>query len=283
MSKAFMFAGQGAQKVGMAAETAHLDKVQALFAAAQTCVPGVVDCMLNGSQEELNRTLVTQPAMFIADLCYAYQAEEESGRPDAVCGFSVGEIPALCYAGALSVEDGFAVIAERARLMEAATLAHPGKMIAVVGLHAQQVEDIAESVPDCWAVNYNAPLQTVVAVGENSVQALTEKAAAAKGRAIPLKVSGAFHCPYMRSASEGLRDLLKDVRLLQPQIPVYSNLTARPYGGGEEERKELLYKQVCSPVRFTETVANMKADGVNEFVEVGPGGVLSGLIKKIGG
>lgn len=283
MAKAFMFAGQGAQKVGMAAETAHLDRVKKLFDVAESKINGIVELMLSGTQEELNRTVNTQPAMFIADLAYAYALEESGGAPDAVCGFSVGEIPALVYGGALSVEDGLTVISERARQMDALSLQHKGKMIAVIGLPAQTVEKLASRLPNCWAVNYNAPLQTVVAVGEDSADEFVKIAAQEKGRAIPLKVSGAFHCPFMQGASDALKELLGGIKFNVPKIPVYSNLTAQPYGGSEQDMKKLLYMQVCSPVRFTDTVANMKADGVDEFIEAGVGGVLTGLLKKMGG
>lgn len=283
MARAFLFAGQGAQKVGMAAETTHLDKVKALFDLAEKKLSGIVKLMLEGEPEQLNRTINTQPAMFLADLAYAYLADSGGGEAQAVCGFSVGEIPALCYAGALSLSDGLDVIIERARLMDEACLKNRGKMIAVIGLTPQRAEQLAAAVKDCWAVNYNAPQQTVLAVSEESADELIKLAAAEKGRALPLKVSGAFHCPYMESASEGLKELLKGIEFKSPRIPVYSNLTAKPYGGDGEHMKELLYRQVCSPVRFTDTIANMKADGVDEFIEVGPGNVLTGLLKKIGG
>ncbi len=281
MSKAFMFAGQGAQKVGMASDAAHIKRVKELFDIAESRRKGIVELMLGGEQDELNRTINTQPAMFLADLAYAYKAEEESGAPEAVCGFSVGEIPALVYAGALSVEDGFELIDARARLMDKACREHGGKMIAVIGLEPEKVETLASGFADCWAVNYNAPLQTVVAVGENSSSEFLAAVKSGGGRAIPLKVSGAFHCPFMREASVGLEKALEKTSFKEPKIPVYANLTAMPYEGDEKARKELLYKQVCSPVRFTDTVRNMSAAGIDEFVEVGPGNVLTGLIAKI--
>ena len=245
--------------------------------------PGITELMFSGSQEELNRTINTQPAMFIADLAYAYKAEEEGGFPQAVCGFSVGEIPALVYSGALSLEDGFALIDARARFMDAACSEHGGKMIAVIGLSADAVERVAEPIPDCWAVNYNEPLQTVVAVSSEHADELASAVKAAGGRALPLKVSGAFHCPYMAKASEGLKDMLSGMKFAAPEIPVYANLTATPYTADEAERKEWLSRQVCSPVRFVDTVRGMLSAGIDEFVEVGPGSVLTGLIAKIRG
>ena len=281
MSKAFMFAGQGAQKVGMASDAKHIKRVKELFEIAESKRKGIVDLMLGGEQDELNRTINTQPAMFLADLAYAYKAEEEGGAPSAVCGFSVGEIPALVYAGALSAEDGFELIDTRARLMDKACGEHGGKMVAVIGLEPEKVEALAGGFADCWAVNYNAPLQTVVAVGDASYAEFLAAVKSGGGRAIPLKVSGAFHCPYMNEASVGLEKALEKMSFKEPRIPVYANLTAKPYAGGESERKELLFRQVCSPVKFTDTVRNMLAAGIDEFVEVGPGSVLTGLIAKI--
>ena len=278
--KAFLFAGQGAQKVGMASDTVHIEKVRSLFSLAEKKFPGLVELMTAGDPELLNRTVNTQPAMFLADLAYAYKAEEEGGRPDAVCGFSVGEIPALVYAGALSEEDGLEIIGLRARLMDEASTRNGGKMIAVIGLDVQTVENIAAQVEDCWAVNFNAPSQTVVAVGLSGADKLCGLVKEKGGRALPLRVSGAFHCPYMSSAADGLKVLLKKTRFSAPQIPVYANLTGKPYEGDEDARRELLWRQVMSPVRFTDTVANMKADKIDEFVEVGPGNVLTGLIAK---
>lgn len=280
MKKAFLFAGQGAQKVGMAKETADIERVKLLFDAADRKFPGLIELMLGGEQELLNRTVNTQPAMFVADLAYAYKAEEESGAPQAVCGFSVGEIPALVYAGALSLNDGLDVIGLRASLMDEASLKNGGKMIAVIGLNPKAVEELAAKHGECWAVNYNAPSQTVVAVSSDSADALIAAVKASGGRALPLKVSGAFHCPYMKPATQGLAELLKKINFAKPNIPVYANLTALPYGADESERKDILARQASSPVRFTETLKNMKADGIGEFVEVGPGNVLTGLVAK---
>ncbi|MCI9518403.1 MAG: ACP S-malonyltransferase [Clostridia bacterium] len=280
MKKAFLFAGQGAQKVGMAKETANLKKVKTLFEAADKKFPGLIRLMLEGEQELLNRTVNTQPAMFVADLAYAYKAEEENGAPQAVCGFSVGEIPALVYAGALSLSDGLDIIGLRASLMDEASVKCGGKMIAVIGLDAKTVEEIAAAQADCWAVNYNAPLQTVVAASNAGVDSLCAAVKEKGGRALPLKVSGAFHCPYMLPATKGLAELLKGVIFAEPKIPVYANLTALPYGKDEAERKDTLARQASSPVRFVETLKNMKADGICEFTEVGPGNVLAGLVAK---
>ena len=217
--------------------------------------------------------------MFVADLAYAYDAEEKGGAPIAVCGFSVGEIPALVYAGALSVEDGLQIICKRAELMQAACEKHGGAMLAAVGLSPEQAEQAAKASGG-WAANYNAPKQTVIAVTAENEQAHTQAIAAAGGRAIKLKVSGAFHCPLLNDAANEFKAFLGGFTFHAPRIPVYANLTATPYGSGEQAI-ETLAAQMCSPVRFTQTVANMLAAGVEEFTEVGPGKVLTGLVAKI--
>ncbi len=278
---AFLFAGQGAQKVGMAAECRGNEQVARLFDAAERIRPGIVSMMLEGSQDELNRTVNTQPAMFIADLAYAYVAEETHGRPMAVCGFSVGEIPALTYAGALTVEDGLRVICKRAELMDAAAAEHAGAMIAVVGLACEAVEEIAKSIPNAWAVNYNAPEQTVIACAAQSADAVLQAAKAAGGRGIRLNVSGAFHCPLMQAAADGLQAFLTDIPFDMPAMPVFANRTAAPYPTDPAAMRKLLAAQVISPVRFVDTVINLELYGAENFVECGPGKVLTGLVKKI--
>ena len=159
---AFLFAGQGAQVPGMAGDVKDVPKVKKLFDLAESIRPGVVDKMMGGTQEELNRTLLTQPAMFLADLAYAYVKEEEVGTPACVCGFSVGEVPALCFAGVLSEEDAFRTIVKRAELMEAYTERVKGCMIAVVKLPPEKVEALCDGV-DTHPANYNGALETVLA------------------------------------------------------------------------------------------------------------------------
>lgn len=280
MKRGFLFAGQGAQKPGMACELSS-PRIEALFAVAEKVRPGIRELLRSGSMEELSKTVHTQPCMFVADLAYAYDAEEKEGAPIAVCGFSVGEIPALVYAGALSQEDGMRIICKRAELMQAACEQTGGAMIAALGLTPAEAEQAA-SVCNAWAANYNAPKQTVIAVRTEDEQALVRAVAEKGGKAIKLKVSGAFHCPLLRQAADEFRAFLQDFSFAKPRIPVYANLTAQPYGTGDEAR-DMLAAQMRSPVRFTQTVANMLAAGVEEFVEVGPGKVLTGLVAKCGG
>lgn len=280
MKTAFLFAGQGAQTPGMACEL-HSPRVRELFAIAEDVRPGIRTLMESGTIEELSQTINTQPCMFVADLAYAYEAEEQYGYPQAVCGFSVGEIPALVYAGALSQEDGMRIIIKRAELMHAATQNAGGAMIAVLRLAPDMVERIAAEC-GAWAANYNAPEQTVLAVPSEREQAVLDAVAAAKGRAVKLKVSGAFHCPLLGDAAKAFADFLADFTFAAPRIPVYANLSAQPYESGESARR-LLAKQMCSPVLFTQTIRNMQSAGIETFTEVGPGKVLTGLVNKICG
>ncbi len=263
---------------GMACELTS-PRVKELFEIADCVHPGLIDLMRGGTIEELSRTVHTQPCMFVADLAYAYAEEERSGAPDAVCGFSVGEIPALVYAGVFSVQDGLRIIEKRAALMEEACTETGGAMIAAVKLTPEQAVLAAQECGDAWAANFNAPQQTVIAVTAEKEAKLTQIIARMGGRAIKLRVSGAFHCPLLRNASEQFDAFLRDFEFRAPAIPVYANLTALPYGAGDEARATLS-AQMRSCVRFTDTIAHMTAAGIDEFVEVGPGKVLTGLVAK---
>lgn len=273
---AFLFAGQGAQVPGMASDIKDVPKVKKLFDLAEGIAPGVVGKMLGGTQEELNRTLLTQPTMFLADLAYAYVKEQELGAPSCVCGFSVGEVPALCFAGALSEEDAFRAIVKRAELMEAYTQRVAGCMLAVVKLPADQVEALCDNV-NTHPANYNGALQTVVACRAEAEADFTAKVKEAGGRAMKLRVSGMFHCPELAPEAEAFESFLRTLGWRAPRLPVYANLTAQPYEG---DLAHTLALQMRSPVRFTATVANMRAAGVDTFVEVGPGKVLTGLVER---
>lgn len=279
MKRAFLFAGQGAQTPGMACELTS-PRVKELFEIAESVRPGIGELMRSGTMEELGVTINTQPCMFVADLAYAYAEEEKGGAPNAVCGFSVGEIPALTYAGVLSVADGLKVIIKRAELMQEVCARRGGAMIAAIGLTPDMAEQAATECGNAWAANYNAPKQTVIAVTAENEKKLTDIIAAKGGRAIKLRVSGAFHCPLLSDAAAEFGEFLKTVEFNEARIPVYANLTAEPYGGGDNARATLA-AQMCSPVKFTQTVAAMLESGIEEFAEVGPGKVLTGLVSKI--
>ena len=271
-----MFAGQGAQVVGMAKELQSNKKVQELFEIANKVCPEVLKIMFEGPQEELNKTLYTQPAMYLADLAYAYAEQEKLGNPDALLGFSVGEIPALAFAGVYSIEDGLKIILKRAELMEAYTHRNEGCMIAVLGLMAEQVEALCDGI-NHQPANYNGAKQTVVACKKEAEADFLARVKEAGGRAMKLKVSGMFHCKELLPESEAFAEFLKRFDLKKPEIPVYANLTAEEYGANIVET---LAKQMSSAVRFTESIANMRKKGIDEFIEVGPGKVLTGLVAK---
>ena len=255
---AFLFAGQGAQVPGMAGDVKDVPKVKKLFDLAEGIRPGVVDKMLSGTQEELNRTLLTQPTMFLADLAYAYAKEEELGAPECALGFSVGEVPALCFAGVLSEEDAFRAIVKRAELMEAYTQRVKGCMIAVVKLSPEKVEALCDGT-SAHPANYNGALQTVVACRAEAEEAFCAKVKEAGGRAMKLRVSGMFHCPELSPEAEEFEKFLRGLQMNAPRMDVYANLTAKPYEG---DFAATLARQMCSPVRFTENIAAMKARGI---------------------
>ena len=272
----FLFAGQGAQVPGMASDVKDLPKVQKLFSVAEAIRPGIVEKMLGGTQEELNRTLLTQPTMFLADLAYAYAKEEEFGAPACACGFSVGEVPALCFAGMLSEEDAFRAIVKRAELMEAYTARVPGCMIACVKLPPTRSRRCATaSIPTPPTIT--AHCKTVVACRAEAEAEFSAKVKEAGGRAMKLRVSGMFHCPELAPEARSLRRFYIRSPGKSPVCPSMPTLRRSRMKG------ILRIRSLCrlrSPVRFTATVAHMRAAGVDEFVEVGPGKVLTGLVQR---
>ncbi len=275
---AFVFAGQGSQYSGMGKELYESsDAARAVFDMADKIRPGTSEQCFNASYQKLSSTVNTQPCIYCLDIAAAKAFEEKKVLPKQVAGFSLGEVAALAYAGAYSVEDGFKIICERARLMAEAAQTHRGKMVAVLDLSEEQVEQLCHDQDDVYPVNYNCPGQIVVAGEEAGIDLLSESVVAAGGRAVALAVSGAFHSPLMVSVAGRLLDYLQKIEISQPKIPVYSNLTAQPYG---RDIKEQLAIQVCSPVLWQQTINNMAAQGTNIFVEVGPGVTLSRLIKK---
>ena len=199
--------------------------------------------------------------------------------PDALAGFSLGEISALAFSGAVSLEDGFRLVCQRGQLMQDASNAVDSAMVAVVKLPPEKVEELAGQFDQVYPVNYNSPAQTVCAGLSASMEGFKAAVKEAGGRALPLKVSGAFHSPFMASAAEGLKQVLAPMTFGTPDYPLYSNVTALPYEEGQFQ--DLLSRQVVSPVRWQTIVENMIAAGVDTFIEVGPGKTLTGLIGKI--
>ncbi len=280
MSKiAFVFSGQGAQAPGMGKELYDCSPAaKAVFDLADSIRPGTSQQCFEGTQEELNVTINTQPCLFACDLAAAKAAQERGIQPDCAAGFSLGEAAAVAFSGMLTEAEAFSMVCKRAELMNEAAQKNPGAMAAVMKLSPQQVETLCGPIENAWPVNYNSPKQTVVAASADTIDQVVEAASAQRGRAVKLAVSGAFHSPLMHSAADGLREYLVSISLREEKLPVYANLTAEPYG---EDKKETMAAQCENPVRWQKTIENMIANGVDTFIEVGVGKTLAGLIKKI--
>ena len=275
----FVFSGQGAQVPGMGKSLyENSPAAKAVFDMAESIRPGTIRQCFEGTKEELSVTINTQPCVFTADLAAAAAVQEKGIRPDFVAGFSLGEIAALAFAGMLSYEDAFRLVCRRAEVMDKAANENKGAMAAVMKLTPEKVEQICSEFEKAYPVNYNSPAQTVVAAAEDEIDGLCARVKEEKGKAVKLAVSGAFHSPFMSSAADALAEYLEGVELKDPEIPVYSNVTAQPYDG---DYKALVAAQVKSPVKWQKTVENLAQQGADSFIEVGVGKTLTGLIRKI--
>ncbi|MGL4326111.1 MAG: ACP S-malonyltransferase [Tannerellaceae bacterium] len=282
--KAFVFPGQGAQFVGMGKDLYENSAIaKELFEKANEILGfRITDLMFAGTDEDLRQTKVTQPAIFLHSVILA-KTLGENFNPDMVAGHSLGEFSALVAAGALSFEDGLKLVAKRAMAMQKACEATPSTMAAVLGLADDKVEEICASIQDATVVpaNYNCPGQIVISGTEEGIDKACELllAAGAK-RALKLKVGGAFHSPVMEPARAELAEAINATAFTAPICPIYQNVNAKPETQ-PEVIKENLVAQLTAPVRWTQSVLNMIADGADNFTEVGPGNVLQGLVKKI--
>lgn len=277
---AFLFAGQGAQYPGMGQDLyVNSPAAKEAFEMAEALRPGTLEMCFSGASESLNQTINTQPCLFIADLAAALAAREKGLRADGAAGFSLGELAAAAFCGMLSFEEAFKAVCRRAELMDEASKQNPGKMFAVLKLAAPQVEAVCQGLA-AYPVNYNCPGQTVAASSLEAADGFCQAVKEAGGRAMPLKVSGAFHSPFMGGASGEFRKYLEGVALKAPALPLYANKTAQPYR--EEEAKDTLAGQIASPVLWQKTIENMAQGGFDRFIEMGPGKTLSGLVSRIG-
>lgn len=285
MKKSYVFPGQGAQFVGMGKDLYEGNsQCREMFEQANDILGfRITDLMFDGTPEDLKQTKVTQPAIFLHSVILAKYLGE-SFQPDMVGGHSLGEFSALVAAGAMSFDDGLRLVAARANAMQKCCEAHPSTMAAIVKLEDKVVEDVCAEVSAAGeiviAANYNTPGQLVISGTLEGVAQACEKLKALKGRALPLAVGGAFHSPLMEPARVELAAAIEKTTFHTPVCPCYQNVCALPVSD-PAELKANLNKQLTSPVRWTATVQNMVKDGATEFIEVGPGTALQGMIKRI--
>jgi len=283
MKTAYVFPGQGSQFKGMGLDLyQNSDSAKVMFDQANEILGfDITKIMFEGTDEELKQTNVTQPAIFIHSVILAKVSPDFA--PEMVAGHSLGEFSALVAVGALSFEDGLRLVAKRADAMQKACLIRPSTMAAILGLNDKTIEDICAGITDEIVVpaNYNCPGQVVISGSIEGVEKACEllKAAGAK-RALILPVGGAFHSPLMEPAREELAAAINSAEFEAPICPVYQNVNAKP-ATEVSVIKENLIAQLTAPVRWTQSVEQMVADGAGIFIESGPGKVLQGLIKKI--
>ncbi len=274
---AFVFSGQGAQYSGMGKSLYEMSEAaKKLYNAAEALRPGTMEQSFEGTAEELSKTENTQPCMYLVEMAAALALMEKGIKPDGAAGFSLGEIGALALGGAYSPEDGFKIVTERGRLMGNATKEKTA-MCAVLKLDEETVKNAAAEFEKVYPVNFNCPGQIVVSGLSESLDAFTEKIKTLGGKCIPLAVSAAFHSPFMVEAAKSFGAYLGGMDFGKLEIPVYANRTAQPY---ENNFAEMLENQMKSPVLWQKTVENMWETGYTDFIEVGPGKTLCGLIRK---
>lgn len=278
---AFVFSGQGDQFPGMGKELfERYESAAAVFKMCDGIRPGTSAQCFEGTEEELRITKNTQPCLFAMELAAASVLMEAGVKPNAVAGFSLGEVVALTVAGIVDNETGFRLVCKRGEFMGREAEKCDASMAAVVKLSPETVERLCAKYTDVYPVNFNCPGQITVSGLSDQMSAFSEDVKAAGGRAIPLKVKGGFHSPFMKEAAVDFAFELDGTTFAKGKAPVYSDVTARPY---TEDVTGLLAGQICNPVRWEDLIRNMIADGVDTFIEIGPGKTLTNMIGKIDG
>lgn len=276
---AFVFSGQGDQYPGMGKELYEKYPAAAqVFQMCDTLRPGTIRQCFEGTTDELKETKNTQPCLFAMELAAAAALTEKGIVPDAVAGFSLGEVVAATVAGCFGSETGFRLVCRRGELMQTEAEEHDTAMAAVVKLTAGQVSTLCKNYSCLYPVNFNCPGNITVSGLAEQMRAFSADVKAAGGRALPLKVKGAFHSPFMQEAAAAFAEELTKAEIHKNSVTLYSNVTAQPYG---DNAAELLAKQIASPVQWEGIVRNMIESGIDTFVEIGPGRTLTNMIKKI--
>lgn len=276
---AFVFSGQGDQYPGMGKELA--EKYSAAASVFEMCDSIRSETSLqcfNGSEEELKETKNTQPCLFATELAAAAVLTEKGVTPSAVAGFSLGEVVACAFSGIFDYETGFRLVCKRGELMQRESEKFDTSMAAVVKLTSAQVKEICNKYSDVYPVNFNCPGQITVSGLLSQMADFFADVKSAGGRAIPLKVKGAFHSPFMNKAADAFEKELAKAEIKKSKITLYSNMTGEPY---TKDVVKLLSEQIKSPVLWENIIHNMIADGIDTFIEIGPGRTLTNMIKKI--